>query len=153
MSSRLFSPSFSNLPLICILVHHIERPVKRSKNAGFVLPTIGNCLLNRRFPWNFTLEKIGIYFLLPDASFVNRGRIPKEDLGITIYCLIHTSSDRCGFYSSHKQDHHPIRTTGAILHNVNWPLLFSQIIEKKIKALSYDWGRHIKPKYKLRFKR
>ena len=74
-------------------------------------------LLNRRFSWDFILEKLHIFCPLPDCS-VKRSRIPKQSW-IEICRLVCTSSDRRVFCSPHKHDYH------LISHVPLYPLAFT----------------------------
>lgn len=120
--------------LLFVIVCYREKPNVARKEAGSYFSTVRICLLNRTFPLDFILEIF--FFSLPDASCINRGRTPKQELGTGVWCLIHRPSDRHIFCSSYKQYHHPVRTIGAILHHLNLPIPFSQNIEQKRFTLS-----------------
>lgn len=85
-------PQPSNPPLTYGIGHYMQRPTVGNRNAGSYISTVRGYLLYRWFPRDFILEKLGIFFLLPDASSVNRGKISKQELGsqyaISLWCLL-----------------------------------------------------------------
>lgn len=53
--------SLLTLP-VYVTVRYMQRPPEASRNAGLYFSTVRGCPLNGRFPWDFMLEKLGVYF-------------------------------------------------------------------------------------------